>query len=301
MRPLYEIVLESHGVVTDVNSWSKTIDYLCKYHKDKVDDTDHLSPWMSSVVLIQKNTLTAEKYYAAYRDDLSKLVNNKMDVYVEVDLEHADFDSREFKRTLQHEIQHAFDDFISRSKSLGYFYSDQYKTTTGFEYEETSPYNVLHTSTANCDDLFALFKWCTYFFEPTEVNAYAREFDDWLSAQTGIDLKRLVSDPNDAIGINPLTFINMLFFVQEHIDQYQEDADHVDWDYIKAALSARWVKQYLGKNITGEGKGYVLKVLDVLIKRAAKPVFVKYRKIIEYHIMNNHLDVTEYPSWWRKM
>lgn len=93
----------------------------------------------------------------------------------------------------------------------------------------------------------------------------------------------------------------MLFFVQEHIDQYQEDADHVDWDYIKTALSARWVKQYLGKTITGEGKDYVLKVVDVLIKRTSKPVFVKYRKIIEHYIADNHLDVTEYPSWWKKM
>lgn len=300
MKSLYEYILEAHGVVSEVNSWDKTVDFICTHKRSIVTEPEHLAPWMESVSLIQLKSATRERYYAAYRDDLSKMKQDKLAVVVEVDLKNVIFMSSEFKSVLQHELSHAFDDWIHRSKGLGSFFSDKYKLGTGGEFEETNPYNVLNPATATCDDFFALLKYCTYFLEQTEINAYSREFDKWLDSQKVIDLDKLVQLPNDGIGINPLTFVNLLTFALDNESHYILDADHVDWDYIlqiirapKPGYSKSWSQKFLGKNYPS-----FRKTMMELYRRAIKDVFMKYRKIIEYHIQEKGLKVSKYPYWW---
>ena len=304
------LLSESRGVVTGINSWDKVVDFICYQKRTEVVEPEYLAPWMDSVKLIQKESRTAEKYYAAYQNNLSTLKNGKLRVVIEVDLKNTIFLSKEFMLTLQHEFTHAFDDWLARSRGLESFFTDKYKKTTGGEFEETSPYNVLNPTTANCDDIFALLKWCTYFFEPTEVNAYSREFDKWLDTQTVIDLDQLVQSPHDDTGINPLTFINLVTFVLNNESKYIIDADHMDWDYISQIITKpdqikfngkSWSQLYIGKNMNGKsGEEIFRKTLTEIYKIGIKNVFIKYRKIIENHMMDSGLKVAKFPSWWIK-
>ena len=85
-----ENILEKRGAVSGKISWNKTVDYIYKNkaifkNKDTlIDDPKILSPWMYSVSIISPDNKTGELYYAAYRDDLSKVVDGKMKVVIEV-------------------------------------------------------------------------------------------------------------------------------------------------------------------------------------------------------------------------
>lgn len=300
MKTLQSYIIESYGQVKDINSWDKLVDHISKTGELKVTDKQILPPWINSVELIKPDYKTKSSYSAAYIDNKSKLVGDKLDVIVEIRLD-DDFSNKMFISNLQHELQHAFDDWMSRTKKQKYFLSDHYSIGTGGELEEMNPFNAMYdTKQTNCDDIFCMFKWCTYFLETTEVNAYSREFDKWLDTQKELDLNELLKEHHDDIGINPLAYINLLYFIIEHQNDYIEDADHVDWDYISQILHMKWSIAYLGKNISGKnGKDVVIKTIQEILKKYGKYAVVKYRKVIEQHIANKRLKV-KFPIWWKK-
>ena len=300
MKDIKTYIKESYGQVSGVNSWDRLVDHISKTGELNVNDKQVLPPWINSIKLIKPNYKTKASYAAAYMDEETKLVGDKMDVVIEIRLD-GDFGNKMFVTNLHHELQHAFDDWISRTKKQKYFLSDHYSIGTGGELEEMNPFNAMYDiKRTNCDDLFCMFKWCTYFLEETEVNAYSREFDKWLDSQKELDLNELLKQHHDGIGINPLAYVNLLYFVIEHQNDYVEDADHVDWDYIAQILHKKWSVAYLGKNVSGkDGKDIVIKTMQEVLKKYGKYVVNKYRKIIERHAVNKGIKV-KFPKWWKK-
>ena len=113
---------------------------------------------------------------ASYNDDKSKIIDNKLSCWISI------FGKNIKQNIIEHEIQHAFDDWISRTKrGMSNVLTDKYCIDTGYEYEEKSVYPIYgDPKSVDCDMIFQLFKQCTYFFEPTEINAFSREFDLYL-------------------------------------------------------------------------------------------------------------------------
>ena len=296
MIGLTEYILEKRGVVSGDNSWSKVVDYIYNTKRLVIDDPEIISPWMYSVTILPQINSRKRDYYAAYMNDLSEIIDGKLKIVIEV----TDMDYLE-KGLLDHEIQHAFDDWIARVKKNKPLIDSQYKLGTGYENEEVAPNNCSYPLKANCDDFFCMFKWCTYFFNNTEVNAYSREFDRYLS-EIGdeINMDEYVTELNDDNGSGPMVMLNTLHDVLKYKDMYIEDDEHVDWDYIVAGLHQGWSKKYLGKNINGkDSKDTVIKTIQYIIDHKAKYAFEKFRKIIENHMMDG-MKVYDFPWWWKK-
>ena len=303
-----ENILEKRGAVSGKNSWNKIVDYIYKnkaIFKNKdifIDDPKILSPWMYSVSIISPDNASGELYYAAYRDDLSEVIDGKMKIVIEV------LDINTIKKgLLDHELQHAFDDWIAKARRNKPLIDDsQYKLETGYEdkKEESAPNSCTYTKKANCNDFFYMFKWCTYFFNNTEVNAFSREFDRYLSYKRykkyEINMDKYVTELNDYNGSGPMVMLNTLYDILRYIDKYIEDSEHVDWDYIAAGIQLGWSKKYLGKNIYGkDSKDSVIKTIQYIIDNKAKYAFEKFRKILENHMMKG-MTVYDFPWWWKK-
>jgi len=275
MKNLYTYIIESRGVVTGENSWSKTVNYLLKGNKF-VDDPKHLAPWINSVTVIDyKNE--GGMGGASYRDDLSKIVDSKMDVVIAGMLE---------KSTLEHELQHAFDDWVARvKKNKDSFFSDHYCLATGFECDEPVVLDILNDpSSVTCDHIFELLKQCTYFFEKTEVNAYVREFSLYLQDHSEFDFEKSFQDPSigNPSGIFPIFWLDLLYKTMQSVDLFIEDGDHVDWEYIKKALHHHWSKQYLGKNVVGkDDKDTFIKTCDYIIKKRADYLINQFKRVMK--------------------
>lgn len=295
-KGIIEYILERRGVVTGDNSWSKVVDYIYNTKCLVIDDPEILSPWMHSIYILPQINIHKKDYYAAYRNDLSEIIDGKLKIFIDVTNENY-----LEKGILDHEIQHAFDDWIARVKRNKPLIDSQYELGTGYEKKAVSPYNCSNPLKANCNDFFNMFKWCTYLFNTSEVNAFSREFDRYLSEITDeVNMYEYVTDINDDNGSSPMTLLNTLHNVIKNKNLYIEDNKHVDWDYIAAGLHQYWSKKYLGKNIIGkDSKDIVIKTIQYIIDYKAKYAFEKFRKIIENHMMEG-MKVYDFPWWWKK-
>ena len=88
MKALKEYILESHGIVTNDNSWSELVKYIIDSQEEHIDDERLLPKWMNSVTLEYKSQGNSmESAVAAYDDSKSRLSpNNKLDVYINTGL-----------------------------------------------------------------------------------------------------------------------------------------------------------------------------------------------------------------------
>lgn len=311
MKTLYAYLLESYGVVTDSNSWDNIIKYIST-HKTKTITSGNinLAPWMASVI-IKSDSSICNSEYGEYLDGESVFDPKSGKLHIVIGVKsNPDFTSKEFIQTLQHEFQHAFDDWVAKINNLNSFLSNRYSIGAGgskdLEDANENIKNLTDFKIANYNGLLAVLDWCSYLFEPTEINAYCREFDKWLDTlkDNDINLKQLVGEFNDNIGINPLVLLNYIIFIRDNINNYINDQDHMDWDYIVTILDSttKWIDAYVGKNIKGkDSKEVVFNIFNTIYKRVSKRVYVKYKKILYHHMMNNRLKVSDFPYWWNKI
>lgn len=290
MKTLKEYIKESHGVIDNENSWSKLSEYVVSKTntiKDSIftiDDNKLLPPWMHSIT-VELNSKTPNAL-ASYNDNKSKIIDNKLSCWISI------FGKNIKQNIIEHEIQHAFDDWISRTKrGLSNVLTDKYCIGTGYEYEEKSVYPIYgDPKSVDCDMIFQLFKQCTYFFEPTEINAFSREFDLYLKnklkSNEECDWEKMMDDDLNDTGLGPIFWVKVLKDLIKNSNKFIEDNDHVDWAYIKRGLHDHFSKDYLGKNIIGTSdKDTVIKTAQYILDRQAKKAITKFEKILANYRM----------------
>ena len=305
-------VNESRGVVTNNNSWSGVVDYICK-HSDKylaagkhnVDAS--LPAWMKSL------TVNVGDYawgLGAYDDEASTMDDGGLNVVVNLSSSIGGKDA--FRSSLEHELQHAYDDFIARSKrGMKNEMGDMYCFPVGEPFEDVDFGKLtdikFNPSKTTQDDVFHLFRQCTYFFELTEVNAYSREFSLYLKnkLQNGnISFGSILANSNESGG-GPLMMLDLMHSLIDnwkYIPTASESETGVDWEYTNQCLQdppKNFSKRYLGKRFANPNPALaVVDIAKCIVERShGKKCLDRFKRIISDVEHSTGHKVTDKPSW----
>lgn len=306
MKPLQGYIMEARGVVTDENDWGTTVKViLAMLGKDPqagslfVPDS-YLPPWLASLEIVVRKTSTHFQGHASYTPSHSSMKDAKLVAQVEITTNMVN--PRDMESTLNHEIQHAFDDWIIRTRRSGTL-DDFMTVATGYSeirMDDDPNLCMVHTvyqpAKVTFNDIFVVFEYCTYWLNQTEVNAYSREWAmfvpefikekgntyDWYKEIKTGDLR----------GQQPLMYIDGLHQTLGNWDKFTGIEDE-DWEYIMGGLNHRWTKHVLGHRVRGTGKDGVRKVLEEVIRKLVPNVIRRYMRIIK----DNGLVVVDGPDF----
>ena len=295
MKSLIEYIIESRGIVTNENSWSDLVEYIIKNFKsDKIIITKNLPPWMNQCTVKIEDIVYGG--LAEYSDRESGRIDNKMNVVINLTKKAVRYPSR-LKVILEHEFQHAFDDWIARFHRGKYFLSNSYCTSIGYEGPDFDKINFwdIYDNPEKCyfDHMFYLLRESSYWFEPTESNAFLREFGLYIKnyAKTHKiwNWENLYKDPNNT-GAQPLIGIMLIHKVLDEINKYD-----IDWEYVMRSLNDRWAKSFMGHQFPGNSKEAFCKVLLEILNNKAEKILLRYRRILK----DSGLKTKNVPYWFK--
>lgn len=307
MKTLYNYILEAHGVVTGENDWSSTVDVIMDLLKRNPNEESFnvpegdLPPWLKGLkVLIQKSSIYRWSS-ACYTPSNSSIVGDKLVGQIEITMNKID--PKHLKYVLNHEIQHAFDDWIIRVKRNTGTLSDFLYIPSGYSELRADGDPIKHIvkiledpAHVTFNDLFIMFDQCTYFFSNTEINAYLREWalsiEDYVK-ETGskeLDFQTCLQN-NQLEGYGPILIINVLYKILNIWDKIHIEDD--DWEYVMGALNPRWTKRFIGKSIPGSGKDGVKNILQSIMDKYADQLIRKYNRIIK----DKGIIIKNGPEW----
>lgn len=295
MRPLIDYIIEKRGIVSGEYSWDVTVDTIMDYMGNievglyEIDE-DKLPSWM--IYLIVE---IIESGQASYEFTKSKIMDGKLDGYIKIPLgKNKDW----YKSALNHELQHAFDDWIARTrrgKQSGF--DDKYCIATGYEYNDLG-YDKLYelvTNPSKCDFdyVFNILKETTYALNESEVNAYLREFYIYVEGlQSGNwDFNNILKHADN--GMVPLICLNCLYGLKHNINIL--DISDEDWEYVSNAVNEKWTKMYLGHIVKGSGKETILKIVNEIFKVYGKNIVKRYYRVL----LDHGLKPQNEPEWFK--
>lgn len=298
MKPLYTYILEARGIVTGDFDWSELVETIMSYMpgievgKYEIDEKE-LPSWLTFL------TVEVTPYgEASYEYRQSRLIGDKMDAYIKIPEGKSQF---WYKLSINHELQHAFDDWIARTRrGRDCGFDDRYCISTGYEYENLDwdrLYDlVTHPRECSYDHIFNILSQATYSLNQSEVNAYLREFNIYMNELEKLykiewSFNDVLEHPNN--GLNPLICLNCLWSLKKNINML--DIKDEDWPWVGDAINEKWTKMFLGHSITGTGKEVVKKIVDELFKRYGRKVVKRYQRVLDDH----NIEIKEEPEWFK--
>jgi hypothetical protein len=294
-------------VVDDVNDWRSTILAVMDKIKSKRSGVLHLSSselpaWLKSMDIELRTVANAYQGVACYMPSKSEISDGKL--CAKISMAVGGSNDASLKYTLNHEIQHAFDDWIIRTRRKSGTLEDFMTVPSGYSelsMDDDPLVSIVRLSRqpdeVTLNDIFVMFDQCTYWFSETERNAYLREWALFVSdyvAEYG-------SKPYDwykecSTGINagqsPVMILDSLYDALDNWDKFPISDE--DWEYAMAALNSKWTKRYLGHHIDGAGKEGVRNILVRIIDTFVPKIIRKYMRIVKDYGMN----MTNAPKWF---
>lgn len=302
MKRLLQYILEARGVVTGPDNWSGLVDYIVKnFNPDKTGefhcDRKYLPPWMGDCIIVIKQWCSGG--IAAYVSDESALIGNVMDICIEVTPKALRTPAK-FHTTLEHELQHAYDDYLGRTRrGRTTFLDDDYCVAIGYEgpnFEDLNHWEIL-TDPVKCyfDHAFYVLRESTYWFAPTEINAYLREFSMYLKglAASGrpFDWVKVLQDEEGVNVIIPLTGMLLIYTMYNNINKYTG----IEWDYVMDCINERWAPMVLGHTVKGNNAVAFRKVLEELIKKKIRKPMERYIRVVK----DSGVEMINTPEWFK--
>ena len=300
MKSLFQYIIEARGVVTGKDSWSDLVDDIAKtmVYGDETTRiwTTGLPDW------IKQLTVTVDQYIiggiAVYADELTKVVDNKLIITIKVSKQAFKSISK-FKSTLEHELQHAYDDYIGRTRrGKSVFIGDKYCVPTKYEspdFESTNIWDIItNPKNVTTDHMQYLLRESTYWFDQSEVNAFLREFNLYIKSvavKNGFewDWNDVFGNPND--GALPLTGISLIYHTINHINEYT----NVEWDWAMDAVNDYWAPTVFNKTFPGKDANSFVRVLQYILKKMTPKVIARYSRVIK----DNDIDIINKPDWFK--
>lgn len=298
MKDLNVYIFEKRGIVTDENSWSNLVDNIIDYVLDKAKNQKYLTiphkyltPWLSE---LNVEILDYKDY--SYVPKESEIMDNKLSAYLEIYVPKENVDKKALKHALEHEISHAFDDYIARTKRGEKINTDY--PATGFALPETDERDMLdldkNPKKVSSTHLFYLLDKCGYYFSNTEVSAYLREFDLVLKEYENkqYNFKSIYNDINDGAG--PIVWLDLLHICINNINKYKVDQDHIDWEYMNKGINLHWSKEFLGKTVSVKTKEDFIRVINIILKRYGDKIIKRYNRLFTDH----NVEIKNKPYWF---
>ena len=300
MKSLFQYIIEARGVVTGKDDWSRLVDHIVnnfttddnfEFHCDR----KYLPPWMGDCIVRMEADFGA---IAAYADDESALIGDQMDVVVKITEKALKSVSR-FKSSLEHELQHAYDDYIGRSRrNKPTFLDDDYCFAIGaegFDYDNLHVWDILENPKA-CyfDHAFYICRESTYYFAPTEINAYLREFSLYLKSLAikggEFDWNRMRKDTKME-GELPLIGMWLTYYMRDHINEYTD----IEWDYVMDKINDSWAPTVMGHTYSGKDAKAFVKVIDDIIRKKIRKPMERYIRVIK----DSGVKTKNMPEWFK--
>lgn len=307
MKSLFQYIIEARGVVTDSNSWSGLVDYLVGIYANIPDNEDYfvdgsvLPGWMDECIIRKMDWVPGG--IASYADDESALIGNRMSVTINLSNQLGS-DKNRIRTTLEHEFQHAFDDWIGRyRRGKDTFLDDDYCVPIGYEgpgFDDINQWDIL-VSPQRCtfDHMFYLLRESTYWFSPTEINAFLREFSIYIKSYVAAhgnqwNWNDIHDNPNN--GALPLIGMEFLHYVYDNINKYTGiDKDDLSWEYIMEGLNAHWADIVFGHKFPGKDKQAFRKVIGEIIKKKAGKAMSRYMRVLK----DSGAELMNMPEWFK--
>lgn len=300
MKSLYAYIKEARGIVTGPDNWSRLVDYIVdnfetddnyEFHCDR----KYLPSWLGDCIVRMEAYVGA---VAAYADNESALIGNQMDVVIKIS-EKALKNVSRFKSSLEHEIQHAYDDYIGRTRrGRTTFLDDDYDIPIGYEgfdYDNLNPWDIIKKH-KECyfDHAFYLCRESSYWFSPTEINAYLREFSLYLKSLvikgSEFDWNRMLKDAKME-GDLPLIGMWLTYYMRDHINEYTG----IEWDYVMEKINVQWAHTVMGRTYKGNDVMAFRRVLDDIIKRKMRKPMERYLRVIK----DSGVKTKNLPDWFK--
>ena len=298
MKALYDYILEARGIVTGEYDWSGLVETIMSYMPDieigryEIDEKE-LPSW-----LIFLTVEVIPNGQASYEYKQSRLIGDKLDAYIRIPQGRSQtwYDS-----ALNHELQHAFDDWIGRTrrgKDCGF--DEKYCISTGFEDSELDWGEledlVAHPGKCTFNHIFNILSQSTYALNESEVNAYLREFNIYISGleqsgQTTWSFTDVLVHPDN--GLCPLICLNCLWGLRSNLDKL--DVKDEDWQWIADSINFKWSQMFLGHIVGGTGKDVIIRIVDELFRRYGVKTAKRYKRILGDHNMR----LKDAPSWFK--
>jgi hypothetical protein len=300
MKSLFQYIIEARGIVTGKDDWSRLVDHIVnnfttddnyEFHCDR----KYLPPWMGDCIVRMEADFGA---IAAYADDESALIGDQMDVVVKITEKALKSVSR-FKSSLEHELQHAYDDYIGRSRrNKPTFLDDDYCFAIGgegFNYDDLNIWDIIEKPKA-CyfDHAFYICRESTYYFAPTEINAYLREFSLYLKSLAikggEFDWNRMSKDTKME-GELPLIGMWLTYYMRDHINEYTD----IEWDYVMEKINVSWAPTIMGRTYSGRDAKAFVKVIDDIIRKKIRKPMERYIRVIK----DSGVKTKNMPEWFK--
>ena len=297
MKSLLQYIIETRGVVTGEFDWSELvkviIDTISGGKGIKYDiPTKDLPSWIDSLSIhIIPGGLPSYEY------EQSSMVGDKLKIII---CTPPGKESSWYYTALNHELQHAFDDWIAHTRRGKGAFDDKYCISTGYEDDDMSWGELydLVTRPQQCtfDHIFNILKQSTYALHQSEVNAYLREFDIYMKGLETLgknewDFSDIVEHADN--GMCPLVCLNCLSNLKSNINKL--DVKDNDWPWVAGAVNSRWTKEFLGHQVNGTGKDVIIKIVDLLFKIYGNKISRRYSRILQDH----NIVVKKQPEWFK--
>ena len=293
-------LMERRGVVTGKDDWSRLVDYIVNNFEtdDNFEfhcDRRYLPSWMGDCIVRMEADFGV---IAAYADNESILIGDRMDVVVQI-TEKALKSVTRFKSSLEHEFQHAYDDYIGRTRrNKPTFLDDEYGFAVGAEgdgYDDLNIWDIIENPKAcYSDHAFYICRESTYYFAPTEVNAYLREFSLYLKSlaiKGGVfDWNRMRRDTKME-GELPLIGMWLTYYMRDHINEYTG----IEWDYVMDKINDSWAPTVMGRTYGGNDAKAFVKVIDDIIRKRIRKPMERYIRVIK----DSGVKTKNMPEWFK--
>lgn len=300
MKTLYSYIQEARGIVTGADSWSKLVDYIINNFTTDDNGEFHCDPkylpgWMGKCTICMTSEFDD---IAAYDDTESSLVKGRMNVYIKITTK-ALKNVRRFVSSLEHEFQHAYDDYIGRTRrGKSTLLDNDYCVPTGYEgfdYDDLHMWDIMENpSKCYFDHAFFICKESTYWFAQTEINAYLREFSLYLKtiADKGgtFDWKKIRTNTRME-GEMPLIGMWLTYYMRDHIKEYTG----IEWDFVMEKINETWAPTVFGHTFKGNDSNAFRKVLDELIKKKIHKPMARYIRVIK----DSGVKTKNIPDWFK--